>query len=228
MHPCPVLSLGLITLLLGAPVPVGAHTTAEEATPAVAGGDIAGPVEIGSGRRLWLVCRGEGSPTVIFEAGAGHSSAVWDAVALPPESGQTAVLPGVAAFTRVCAYDRPGTMVDADHRGRSDPVPMPRTAADAVADLHALLKAAEGPGPYILVGQSFGGVIVRLYAATYPDKVAGLVLVNSAHEEQSARLEAALGAENWAAYERLQQAPPELERMDLDASFAQLRSATAA
>jgi pimeloyl-ACP methyl ester carboxylesterase len=145
------------------------------------------------------------------------------------------VLPGVAAFTRVCAYDRPGTVLDDDHRSRSDPVPMPRTAADAVADLHALLRAAGVPGPYVLVGHSFGGIIIRLYAATYPDEVAGLVLVDASHEEQNARYQEALTAEQWAAFESLQQqAPPgledypELERFDFDASFTQMREATAA
>ena len=110
-----------------------------------------------------------------------------------------AVLPGVAAFTRVCAYDRPGTALDADHRSRSDPVPMPRTAADAVADLHALIDGAGIPGPYVLVGHSLGGIIVRLYAATYPNEIAGVVLVDASHEEQYVRFQAVLTAEQWAA-----------------------------
>jgi pimeloyl-ACP methyl ester carboxylesterase len=87
----------------------------------------------------------------------------------------------------------------------------------------------------VLVGHSLGGIIVRLYAATYPEEVAGLVLVDSSHEEQNARFEAALTPEQWAAFERLQQqAPPNLEvdpaleRIDIDVSFAQLREAAEA
>ena len=103
-----------------------------------------------------------------------------------------------------------------------------------MADLHALLDAAGVPGPYVLVGHSLGGVIVRQYAASYPDEVAGVVLVDASHEDQNARFQAALAAEDWAAFERLQQQAmpgleddPALERIDFDASFAQLREAAA-
>ena len=88
------------------------------ATPAAAGGDFAGLVEVGGGRRLWLECRGTGSPTVILETGYRNTAEVWDTVALDPAADTTAVLPGVAAFTRVCAYDRPGT-----HPRRRPPQP---------------------------------------------------------------------------------------------------------
>jgi pimeloyl-ACP methyl ester carboxylesterase len=74
------------------------------------------------------------------------------------------------AVTRVCAYDRPGTVAplkDDVRPSRSDPVPQPRTAPDAVADLHVLLRAAGIPGPYVLAGHSLGGLFVRLYASTY-------------------------------------------------------------
>ena len=94
---------------------------------------------------------------------------------------------GVGAFTRVCVYDRPGTLLNAEDtagRSRSDPAPLPRTAQDVVADLHALLRAARVPGPYVLVGHSLGGLCVRLYATTYPEEVAGLVLVDASHEDQ--------------------------------------------
>jgi pimeloyl-ACP methyl ester carboxylesterase len=178
---------------------------------------------------MYLMCRGEGGPTVVLEAGAGNDADTWDSVVLGPDAEQTAVLPGVAGFTRVCAYDRPGTMLDPDRRSRSDPAPMPRGAADMVADLHALLGAAAIPGPYVLAAHSFGGLVARLYAATYPDEVVGLVLVDASHEDYNTAMKEALTPEQWAAMERLSaQTPPDLERMDTDASFAQLRTAAAA
>ena len=141
----------------------------------------------------------------------GNDADTWDTVGLPPGSGQTAVLPGVAAFTRVCAYDRPGTILDFDHRSRSDPAPMPRTAGDIVADLHALLTAAAVPGPYVLAGHSFGGLVARLYAATYPDEVVGLVLVDAAHEDYYAAMREVLTPEQRADVARQEeQGPPEL------------------
>jgi len=226
--------IALIVLLLALPIPAVAQVATPAASPVATTGDFSGLVDIG-GRSLYLECRGEGSPTVILEAGAGNDADIWDAIALPPDSGETAVMRGVAAFTRVCAYDRPGTILDLDQRSRSDPVPMPRTTADVVADLNALLDAAGVPGPYVLVGHSLGGIIVRQYAAAYPEEVAGLVLVDASHEQQNARFEAALSPEDWAAYQRyLEQAmpnradDPELEQIDFAASFTQLREAAAA
>src|SRR5262245_13873343 len=225
----------LIVLTLALPISAIAQSATPAASPSGASGDFAGLVDIGGGRRLWLERRGHGSPTVLLEAGSGNNADVWDTVALSialaSEAGELAVLPGVAAFTRVCAYDRPGTAIDADHRSRSDPAPMPRAASDAVADLHALINVAGIPGPYVLVGHSLGGIIVRLYAATYPNEIAGVVLVDASHEEQYARFQAALTAEQWANLQQQAQAgladDPERERMDFDASFAQLRAAAA-
>ena len=204
--------------------------------PIVGAGEFAGLVDIG-GRRLWLECRGSGGPTVVLEAGYPHRADIWDAIALGDPPGRTAVLPGVASFARVCAYDRPGTILsdpaDPGQRSRSDAVPQPRTASDLVADLHALLHAAGGPEPFVLVGHSLGGVVGRLYAATYPAEVAGLVLVDSSHEEQSGRFQAVMTSEQWAVLAETPKNPPglavypDIERIDLDASFAQLREAAA-
>ena len=233
MRPSPV--IGLFILMLGLPI----SSMAQIATPSdsmsiATSGDFAGLVDIG-GRQMYLTCRGVGSPTVILEAGAGNDADTWDTVGLTPDSTQTAVLPGVASFTQVCAYDRPGTLLDLDHRSRSDPVPMPRTAADVVADLHALLSAAAIPGPYVMAAHSFGGLVVRLYTATYPDEVVGLVLIDAAHEDYYTAMRETLTPEQRAQQTRLEeQGPPELadypnrERLDPDASAAEVRAATSA
>jgi pimeloyl-ACP methyl ester carboxylesterase len=122
-------------------------------------------VDVG-GYRLHLYCQGEGSPTVVIEAGQGDFGLSW-----------VRVQPEVATSARVCVYDRAGL-------GWSDPSPRPRTVAVMVDELHSLLTNAGIPGPYILVGHSLGGMVVRLYAHQYPQEVAGMVLVDSSHEEQ--------------------------------------------
>jgi hypothetical protein len=91
-------------------------------------------------------CKGSGSPVVILEAGLRNRADIWS---VKPNAGE-AVFPQVADFTRICAYNRPGTTF-ADQFSRSDPAPIPRTA-DAVTDLQALLSAAAIPPPYVLDG----------------------------------------------------------------------------
>ena len=138
------------------------------------------------------------------------------------------VFPEIAKFTRVCAYDRPGTPVG-EKPSRSDPVPQPTTAGTAVADLHALLTAAGEAGPYVLVGHSYGGLISRLYASTYPNNVFGLVLVDALSEG----LQDAETPEQWAIQRKLIEGDvregvaqyPALETIDVDRSFDQMRAA---
>jgi pimeloyl-ACP methyl ester carboxylesterase len=198
------------------------------AEPKATGSDIAGLIEIGGGRKLYLECKGTGSPVVILEAGLRNRADIWS---VKPDVG-AAVFPEVAAFTRVCAYDRPGTTLGADQFSRSDPVPQPRTAADAVADLHALLGAAAIPPPYVFAAHSTGGLIARLYASTYAKEVAGLVLVDAIPEG----VQAAMTPAQWKIYDRLLLVDPptelaaykDLETIDFDVSFDQMRAASKA
>jgi pimeloyl-ACP methyl ester carboxylesterase len=159
-------------------------------------GNFAGLVDIGGGRQVYLECRGSGSPTVILVAGYRASARYWSDDLLHPDAPRMMVLPAVAGFTHVCAYDRPGTYApvgDDELIGRSDPLPQPRTASDVVGELHALLQAAGIPGPYVLAGHSMGGLVVRLFASKYPDEVAGLVLV----DPYSELIERQLTPEQW-------------------------------
>jgi len=213
MHRHPVvLALVLATALafVGAlavgPAPLAAAAqgaTPAAASPSAASGDFAGLVDIG-GRSLYLECHGAGSPTVVLVTGYRTSARYWSDDLLHPDAPRTMVLPGVAESTRVCAYDRPGTYAsigDDVLPSRSDPIAQPRTAPEVVAELHALLQAAEIPGPYVLAAHSLGGFFARLYASTYPDEVVGLVLVDAYSE----LLESAMPPERYEALKRLNQ-----------------------
>ena len=121
-------------------------------------------VDIG-GRKLHIHCTGNGSPAVIVENGGAAFSFDWELVQ-----------PEVAHFARICTYDRAGY-------AWSDLGPEFDTFDQAVHDLHILLTKAGIPGPYVLVGHSLGGLLVRYYRATYPKDVVAMVLVDSSHEE---------------------------------------------
>lgn len=168
-------------------------------------GDVAGLVEIGGGRRIFLQCSGSGSPTVVLIPGTGNAGDVWAESgsatdpARPLSANDGAVLPTTARVTRVCTYDRPGTQRADGSPGRSTPVPQPTSTRVAAADLHALLGAAGIPGPVVLVAHSLGGLIATTYARTYPPDVAGLVLVDPASQFMAE----AMGATAWAKYVRL-------------------------
>jgi pimeloyl-ACP methyl ester carboxylesterase len=113
------------------------------------------------GTRLNFYCTGAGSPTVVFDSGWGDWAPVW-----------AIVQPAVAKWTRACSYDRAGA-------GYSDPGPMPRTSMRIADELLSGLGNAGIHGPYILVGNAFGGDNVRTFAARHPSEVAGLVLVEA-------------------------------------------------
>jgi len=125
-------------------------------------------VDVG-GYSLHLHCTGEGgeeAPTVVMDAGGGGTVLDWQLVQ-----------PEVAGFARVCTYDRAGM-------GWSDSGAQPRTSQQIVKELHTLLDNAGVQGPYVLVGHSFGGTNMQVYASQYPDEVAGMVLVDSAVEDE--------------------------------------------
>ena len=122
-------------------------------------------VDIG-GRSLNIYCSGLGKPAVILDTGGtapGYENLLFQQQ--------------VAQFTEACWFDRAGL-------GWSDPSPIEQTSAAAAEDLHALLHSASVPPPYLLVGASFSGFNVRAFTGKYPAEVAGVVLVDSAHEEQ--------------------------------------------
>ncbi len=127
-------------------------------------------VDIGN-RRLHLVDMGEGSPPVVIIPALADNVLPW-----------LRLLKAAAAETQACVYDRAGI-------GWSDPPPHGRlTPGTMASDLHALLQAAGIPPPYVLVGHSLGGVIARRFQTDYPDAVAGLLLIDSSHEDHPRRL----------------------------------------
>src|SRR4029078_8466079 len=192
---------------------------------AAEGSNSGGLVDIGGGHKIYMKCQGTGSPAVVLVGGLRASADDWSVA----DKSAPAVFPQVAKFTRVCAYDRPGTPVG-EKPSRSDAVPQPTTSKDAVADLHALLSAAGEAAPYVLVGHSYGGLIVRLYASTYPKDVSGLVLVDALTEG----LQDAETHEQWPIQRKLIEGDvresvalyPALERIDVDRSFKEIRAAS--
>ena len=137
----------------------GTIATLSAATAPGASTASGGMTDVG-GRSLYLECTGNGSPTVILQAGLGEASASWARIA-----------PAVASSTRTCAYDRAG-------HGRSDEAG-PQDGLALAADLHTLLERAGITGPYVLVGHSSGGNYVRVFADRYPAEVAGMVLLDA-------------------------------------------------
>jgi pimeloyl-ACP methyl ester carboxylesterase len=190
-------------------------------------GDFAGSFGIGHGRAMYLECYGDGSPTVILDSGLRNGARVWNDPAQTRPGPR--VFPAVARFTRVCGYDRPGTINNFSpfEFSRSSAAPMPRTAADAASDLHALLKVATVPGPYVFVNHSTGGLIDRLYAANHPRQVAGMVLVDALAEY----LESGFSRAQMDVYEHVNNDPiegidyPDLEQILFRRSFEQMRRA---
>jgi pimeloyl-ACP methyl ester carboxylesterase len=144
-----------------------AATKAARAVPVIAGSGRL--VTIGGGRSLFVNCVGSGSPTVVLEAGFGGDSSNWREV--QPQLGRT---------TRTCAYDRAGL-------GNSVALPGVHDARDEISDLQRLLQSARLVPPYVLVGHSYGGLLMRLFAKAHPGETGGIVLVDAMGRDQTRR-----------------------------------------
>lgn len=179
--------------------------------------DVDTRVDVG-GYSLHLTCKGNGSPTVVLEAGLGAGSRSWEKV-----------LPDVSTVTRVCSYDRPNL-------GRSDPAFRDvrrigtrtylelRSGREITQAVRTLLRNVKEASPYVFVGHSFGGLASMLYAHHYPDEIAGMVLVDSMHPDQAVRLrslmtpaEVQIDRELWTQNR---------EGLDIDSIAAEVRAAS--
>lgn len=168
-----------------------------------------GFIDVG-GHRLHYNCSGRrraGQPLVVMEAGNTNSSQVW-----------FKVQPRVAEFARVCVYDRAGRGGSEEAKGA------PHAGEDIVRSLRTVLQKTGARPPYVLVGHSLGGVLARLYAARHPREVAGIVLVDSTHEEQDARAEALIPEEVKAQFTPEERTIQSDERLDFEKIFAQARA----
>lgn len=185
-------------------------------------------VDLGDGRVLYMTCAGEGGgPTVLLESGYHESSDTW---MVAENDSDRSVFDRLADRYRVCAYDRAGTLLLLDEAqsvtDRTTPVPMPRTAADVVEDLHAGFEGSGESGPFILTAHSLGGFFARLYAQTYPEDVSGLVFVDSFPLEIPE-----LFGDKWPAYKAVLDSTgggttiEDYEQIDIEASITQLREA---
>ena len=159
--------VGLVVMLVGLGVVYQWAATRADLAATPPPGEL---VDVG-GHRLHLWCVGDGRPVVVHDGGIGGNALAW-----------TAIKPDIAAFTRICTYDRAGM-------GYSDPGPMPRTSRQVANELAVLLERADIEPPVVLVGTSFGGWTVRVLASERPDLVGGLVLLDAPHEDERAREE---------------------------------------
>jgi pimeloyl-ACP methyl ester carboxylesterase len=160
----------LVTLVLVVTLTTcgGGKSAPQLGSPSPANAPTYGRVDIGGYELAWM-CQGEGSPTIIAEAGynSAGTSTYFD------------LMEPMSDVSRVCTYDRAGTGTS-DHR----PTGMHVTSLVEAKELHALLEGAAISPPYILVAHSYGGFIARLFAATYPPETSGLVLIDSSHEDE--------------------------------------------
>ena len=160
--------LYLVFAILALSAVGGGYEIVREATDSNAMPATGRLIDVG-GHKLYLNCVGSGSPTVVLEPGGGGASSQLGWIA-----------PAVARSTRVCVYDRAG-------RGWSETADSPQDGAQIATELHTLLHRGGVTGPYVLAGHSFGGLYVRIFAAHYPDEVAGLALLDSTASKEPAK-----------------------------------------
>jgi pimeloyl-ACP methyl ester carboxylesterase len=141
-------------------------------------------VDVG-GCKLNVAEAGSGSPVIVFVSGMGEDLSTWHGVQ-----------PQVAQFSSTLSYDRAGL-------GKSAPSSAGKSVEHMTTELHALLSAAKVPPPYVLVGHSLGGAIIQLFAFTYPDEIAGLVLVDPEDGRLLDRLQARMPADQWDARQKM-------------------------
>ena len=224
------LAAGLVwPALVQADTATHGRTGSSAVAPTAAQGDFAARVAIPGGRRLYLECRGAGSPTVVLEAGTGDRGES-GAAAVRTRAGRAAG--GRALHPRV-RLRPPGHPREPGGAQPQRPGRDAAKRADIVGDLRALLRAARVPGPYVLAGHSFGGMVARLYATTHPRRIAGLVSIDAQNEDFAAAYKELLTPEQYAAAVLNPRPPPGLESysaielLDLPASAAQMRQAQA-
>lgn len=146
------------------------------------------------GHQLHINCMGTGSPTIIIDTGLGDDSSDWQII-----------LEKSAEISKTCVYDRAGY-------GWSDFGPRPRTSRQIAYELNLLLKEAQIPPPYILVGHSFGGYNMRIFTSFYPSSVSGVVLVDASHEDQYERLDIKIPKTNRRSGSRISLSPASVRK----------------
>lgn len=163
-------------------------------------------IDIG-GYALFVNAAGEGGPTVVFEAGGANTSSIWERVQ-----------PEIAKMTRTFSYDRAGL-------GKSDKRNLPSTCLIQARELHALLRKTDVKAPYILVANSYGAFIAKLFANIYPNEVSGIVFVDGTHEKLIEFLTKNFSPEQLADFKKMSAANPDGNYDEMVISAEQVKEA---